>query len=191
MLNPTVKTSNYVSLTRTRAADSHEDKEDEARAKNGRVRREGHHKFPEILSIYYDITKYKTPDLQYISEFPPHQVLRFDIEQASNAKGDEVIYVYALWNGKEMLYFNDVEDAYNDLIVEQRELKIRQTWTFVASPLIISGLLAIALLVIIGWLVLTKSSVPPELWSIFTAVVAFYFGKEGWSVLRQKDRIPD
>ena len=90
-----------------------------------------------------------------------------------------------------MLYFNDVEDAYNDLIVEQRELKIRQTWTFVASPLIISGLLAIALLVIIGWLVLTKSSVPPELWSIFTAVVAFYFGKEGWSVLRQKDRIPD
>jgi hypothetical protein len=48
---------------------------------------------------------------------------------------------------------------------------------YFTSPLAISAALAILLIALIATLELRSGKVPSQLWAVFTAVVAFYFGR--------------
>jgi hypothetical protein len=89
-----------------------------------------------------------------------------------------------LWNGKEVVSFDDLEIAILDLFTDLREQGVEDRFWFYSSPLIVSGVLAIGLLILIAVLSFYPHGVPAQLWTIFTAIVAFYFGKQGFTASR-------
>ena len=99
--------------------------------------------------------------------------------QQGNAARTETT-LWLLWDKSEVTSFDEdeVEEAFTDLINGQRarrlDSKLKQ-WT---SPLAVSAMLALILCGLITFLEVVKYDVPNQLWSVFTAVVAFYFGRE-------------
>lgn len=92
---------------------------------------------------------------------------------------DEEDYIYLVWDGKEVLSYDDADTAYIDILSELRQQSSVRAVLYATSPLAVSALIAVLLAGIIGAMLLNQMKVPDPLWSIFTAVVAFYFGREG------------
>jgi hypothetical protein len=88
--------------------------------------------------------------------------------------------LWLLWNGNEVWSYKegDQERAYIDLINARKDRRFGAIVRYWTSPLTVSALLALILFLLIFILELSRFPVPSELWSIFTAVVAFYFGRE-------------
>ncbi len=134
---------------------------------------------------------YGEPSVYFITALSPLQLLgvepgRKRSEQGQDGEKTEERQLYFVWDGGEFTTFDDPEEAITDFVSLAREKTIRTRWQFYASPLIISGVIAIGLLSTIASLLFLGRNVPPELWSIFTAVAAFYFGKEGWTAMRER-----
>ena len=105
-------------------------------------------------------------------------------EAAKKLEYDNTIWLF--WDGSEITSFSkdNSEGAFVSLIDQQRARRRNAKLKYFTSPLTVSAVLAmimlllIALLAIIPAFINTKIEVPQQLWTVFTAVVAFYFGKE-------------
>jgi hypothetical protein len=88
--------------------------------------------------------------------------------------------IWLLWDGSEVMSYQDdeQEDAFIDMINKQKTRRLDSKLKYYTSPLTISAILAIILFLLIAALELLRYDVPNQLWSVFTAVVAFYFGRE-------------
>lgn len=91
---------------------------------------------------------------------------------------DKSLTLWLLWDKKEVTSYDDEGDAYIDLINGQKTLRLESKMKYYTSPLTISAVLAIILFSLIAVMEMFRYTVPDQLWSVFTAVVAFYFGKE-------------
>jgi hypothetical protein len=87
--------------------------------------------------------------------------------------------IWLFWNAKEMKSYKSYQPAFSDFVTEQKVRKIQGRLRYITSPLVVSAILALAMMGIIGTMLVLKMPVPDQLWSLFTAVVAFYFGREG------------
>ena len=92
---------------------------------------------------------------------------------------DDSDTLWFLWNNKELTSYDDAEDAFVDLLQSQKEKRLRANLKYYTSPLAVSAGLAFTLVILIAALEYGKTEVPPQLWTVFTAVIAFYFGKGG------------
>jgi hypothetical protein len=99
-------------------------------------------------------------------------------QQHDGARKGPIIWL--LWDGGEVLSYKDdeQEDAFIDMINKQKARRLDSKLKYYTSPLTISAVLAIILFILIAALELLRYVVPDQLWSVFTAVVAFYFGRE-------------
>jgi hypothetical protein len=86
--------------------------------------------------------------------------------------------LWLLWDKKEVTSYDDEGDAYIDVIIGQKARRLDSKLRYYTSPLTISAVLALILFLLIAAMEMLRYSVPDQLWSVFTAVVAFYFGKE-------------
>lgn len=144
---------------------------------------------PEV----FDNTKYNEPVIYLIARDIPFDFLGAFAELKTGV-ADEMEKVenrkqfYLLWDAKEFKTFKGefLSLAIEEFVTLLRERRTRERWHFYATPLIISGFIAVVLLLILAGLMISGRSVPPELWSIFTAIVAFYFGREGWTAMRDR-----
>jgi hypothetical protein len=124
-------------------------------------------------------------NLSFLCLLPPvHEMWSYDFIITDQESSEETVRVYCVWNGNEIVSYARVEEAISDFVGSVRESQIHANWRFFSSPLIMSGTLALGMLLIIAVLSIQQADVPPQLWSVFTAVIAFYFGKEGWTSLR-------
>ena len=88
------------------------------------------------------------------------------------------VTLWLLWDRKEVSSYDDEGEAYSDLINGQKALRLDSKLKYYTSPLTVSAILAIILFLLIAALEILRYDVPNQLWSVFTAVVAFYFGRE-------------
>jgi hypothetical protein len=140
---------------------------------------------------YFDKTKFEEIDLNYVAEISPHEIWRADFNPVGSTDDDEIDSIYLVWNGAEVIgHEDDAESALLDVLTDQKELRARERMRFYASPLIVSGILAVGLFALIAYLSITTTREIPQLWTVFTAVIAFYFGKGGWSA-KQKRTNPE
>jgi hypothetical protein len=129
---------------------------------------------------------HERPDIEWIVKFERLEFLRAKPIKKDKTSKKKDAYLYLVWDGREFTIFDIIEDAIVHFSANIRESSIKQRLLFVSSPLIVSGLLAFGLLVLLATLSLNGQGVPSQLWSIFTAVVAFYFGREGWTAMRRE-----
>jgi hypothetical protein len=94
------------------------------------------------------------------------------------AEGTERETVWLLWNAKEVVSHSSYNAAFTDFVTELKGKRIEGKLQYYTSPLAVSAALAILMLALISGLLLWRGEAPNQLWSVFTAVVAFYFGRE-------------
>jgi hypothetical protein len=101
-------------------------------------------------------------------------------EGSATAGPDIGLTLWFLWDGREVTSYDekDREEAFIDLIEGQRSRRLGDKFQHYASPLAVSAYLAMALMILIAILEICRYEVPSQLWSVFTAVIAFYFGRE-------------
>lgn len=95
-----------------------------------------------------------------------------------SADTDKSVTVWLLWDKKEVTSYDDEGEAYTDIINGQKARRLDSKLKYYTSPLTISAILALILFLLIATMEMLRYAVPDQLWSVFTAVVAFYFGKE-------------
>lgn len=136
---------------------------------------------------------YKPIELNFVADMTPHEVWRADFVRVSEEGVDEfnTESIYLVWNGREVMGYedDDAEGAFFDVLTEQKEKRSRERMAFLASPLIVSGVLAIGLLALIAYMLIETDKAIPQLWTVFTAVIAFYFGKGGWAAIQKREKL--
>jgi hypothetical protein len=95
-----------------------------------------------------------------------------------NGNADESKNIWLFWNTREVVSHDSYKNAFVDFVSEQRSRKIEGRFKYFTSPLTVSAVLEFCMLVLITYLLCFHNNVPDQLWSVFTAVVAFYFGRE-------------
>jgi hypothetical protein len=127
-----------------------------------------------------ELEKFPVRELYFIISDHPYELWKCEMSRQDPAEDDRPITKWVVWDGKELISYGDDEfiDAYHTLINGQKERRIQNKLRYWTSPLAVSAILALALCVLIAILELAKYQVPDQLWSIFTAVIAFYFGRE-------------
>lgn len=111
----------------------------------------------------------------------------YEVDFLSKSNHKKFVTKYVFNNNGEIWTFDNIEDALSTAMPEIRRHYAKLIATFILSPIIISGALAVVMVLLIAYLLINQMPVPSQLWSIFTAIVAFYFGKEGWSAIRHFD----
>jgi hypothetical protein len=86
--------------------------------------------------------------------------------------------LWCLWNRREFVFHETYQRAFIDFTSEIKAKRIEGKFQYFTSPLTISAILAILMLALIVGLLGFRGFVPDQLGSVFTAVVAFYFGRE-------------
>jgi hypothetical protein len=94
--------------------------------------------------------------------------------------------IWFLWTGQEVQSYNRQSEAFVDFINEKKTQRLDSKFKYWTSPLTVSVIIAILLLTLISTLELRNKEVPQQLWSLFTAVVAFYFGRESSKMSENK-----
>lgn len=127
---------------------------------------------------YSDKEKF-SGEYNFIIGDKPHQLWRCDFEKA-NAEEKALTgkSLWFLWNGIEITSYDKIDDAVVDFINEKKEARIKSKLQYITSPLAISAVLALLLGLLIFVLMVWRNGVPDQLWTIFTAVIAFYFGRK-------------
>jgi hypothetical protein len=140
-------------------------------------------RFDDHIDKWYpnhaDRTKFLR-DYTFIIGGTPHEIWKCDFKMAGSDKSappEETIWF--LENGKERTSHNELSGAVVDFVNEKKEERIKSKLKLVTSPLAIGALIAILLVLLIFFLMLRRDGVPDQLWTVFTAVVAFYFGRRG------------
>src|SRR5258708_34625116 len=87
-----------------------------------------------------------------------------------NANG---VTLWLLWDKREVTSYDDEGDAYQELINGQKARRLDSTFRYWTSPLTVSAILAVMLLMLISALEVFRQNFPDQLWSIFTACAAF------------------
>lgn len=144
---------------------------------------------------YYNKTEYSDNSFEFFFHIrdSPCEIWSFEILQQINPKtvdrpteeeeinvkrsGLERKKIWLYWDGVEVQSFDDAEEAFCELIHDKREERLVSKWKYFTSPATISAALALLMLLMIATLQLWKDNVPQQLWTIFTAVIAFYFGR--------------
>jgi len=90
----------------------------------------------------------------------------------------DVEKVWLFWDEEEIKSYQSYNSAFVDFVAKQRSKKIEARFRYFTSPLTVSAILALLMLLLIAYLSCFREKVPDQLWSIFTAVIAFYFGRE-------------
>lgn len=113
--------------------------------------------------------------LSCLSECPPRELWMYRIQESEKHPGGYDIYL--IWDGREVFSLDDIRHAISAFTAGIREEKTKERFLFFSTPIIISGILSTGLLILIAALsFFHEDGVPVQLWSIFTAVIAFYFG---------------
>ncbi len=127
---------------------------------------------------YSDDKKYSR-EYTFIIADKPHELWRCDfckVNAEETAGPDKPLWF--LWNKKEVTSYDNLDDAIVDFVTEKKEARIKSKLQYYTSPLAISAILAILLICLIFLLMYRRDAVPAQLWTVFTAVIAFYFGRK-------------
>jgi hypothetical protein len=119
------------------------------------------------------------PDREYYFHIKDgrHQVWSCRMSSLVKPEQDSVT-LWFLWDGSELSCYEDGkrDEPFTELITGQ---KTRRSWLNIfTSPRVIGAALAVTLTALVAGLEVFRGEVPRELWSIFTAVIAFFFGRE-------------
>jgi hypothetical protein len=95
-----------------------------------------------------------------------------------NANEKQTEDMWLFWNTREVVSHSSSDDAFIDFVSELKSKRIEGKFQYCTSPLTVSAILAFLMLALIMGLLLSQGHVPDQLWSVFTAVAAFYFGRE-------------
>ena len=95
-----------------------------------------------------------------------------------NASETQLEKMWLLWNEKESVSHYSYHTAFVDFVSEIKGRRVDGRFQYFTSPLTVSAVLALLMLGLIAGLLCFRGEVPNQLWSVFTAVVAFYFGRE-------------
>jgi hypothetical protein len=141
--------------------------------------------FP-VLDMYFHVSDYPCElwscELSRRGAPTPHDDAQQVPADASEEREGKMkpITKWLLWDRLEVISYDEDEfqDAYHDFINKQKERRMQNKLRYWTSPLAISAILALSLCLLIAILEVCKYQVPDQLWSIFTAVIAFYFGRE-------------
>jgi hypothetical protein len=118
------------------------------------------------------------PDYHFEAKDGPFELWsgKFFWKDTSADPGFETIWL--LWNGAQTRSYPSACAAFYRLVEDQKARRTESKVKHFTSPLTVSAILAVLLLVLISLLEFCGKEVPNQLWSVFTAVVAFYFGRE-------------
>jgi hypothetical protein len=86
--------------------------------------------------------------------------------------------IWLFWDAREIKSYESYKSAFVDFVMEQKSKRVEGRFKYFTSPLTVSAVLALCMLLLIAYLLWRAQNVPDQLWSVFTAVIAFYFGKE-------------
>jgi hypothetical protein len=128
-----------------------------------------------INEWYPKYVGYKRDDFEFYVQDAPFQLWRGDVYEGD---GSEHTQFWFLWTGDEVMSFKEQDEAFMEFINGKKARRLDSKLRYYTSPLTISAVLAVLLLLLIAGLEFRGDRVPNQLWSIFTAVVAFYFGRE-------------
>jgi hypothetical protein len=140
-----------------------------------RIKEEIRRDFPELKSEDHDL------ELRLVNRDRKNQlwliVCKNDREPST---GDRLIKS-AIWNGSEIDTFDYFNQGIREYLVLARARKTASFFRQFTSPLTIGAMIGV-LLVLITAVQLFHAGmdkVPDQLWTILTAVIAFYFGARG------------
>jgi hypothetical protein len=131
----------------------------------------------------------KQSELSFLAEDGESELWKIDISEGDPLyqKGrikDEIIF---FWNGYEVESFYDTPAAIRAFINQMQLRSHVRFWQFLSSPLIISGIIGILLIAMTFYSIARLPETPTQMWTILTAVVAFYFGRGGSSPASRRD----
>lgn len=101
------------------------------------------------------------------------------------ATGDRLIKS-AIWTGKEIDTFDHYNQGVREYLMKARSRKWSIFFGEITSPLTIGAMIGVLLVLITAFQLFRAGAdkVPEQLWTVLTAVIAFYFGRGG----RRSDR---
>jgi hypothetical protein len=134
----------------------------------------------EELSIEYPDLKSK-PEIRLVNKDHPYELWTATFTERDPVTQDRLLKAM-MWNGSSFDtydYLNQAMREYTAILKERRNNALAQ---FLTSPLTIGAFIGILLVIITAiQLFIGKEDsyklVPDQLWSILTAVIAFYFGR--------------
>jgi hypothetical protein len=132
----------------------------------------------QFIEDWYPGYRQKTPpDLSFIANDGKLELWKCSLipPNAPEAMTEEI---WLFWNGREVVSHPSSNYAFLDFVSELKSKRIEGKFQYVTSPLTVSAILAFLMLALIMGLLSFQETVPDQLWSVFTAVVAFYFGRE-------------
>jgi len=124
---------------------------------------------------------YSRPEPQafdFLTEDKDFELWECRLKPSPNTENREMT-VWLFWNNQELQSYDTYQKAFVAFVSEQKIRRIQGRLKYFASPLVVSAFLALAMMGVISIMLVKKMPVPDQLWSVFTAVVAFYFGREG------------
>lgn len=133
----------------------------------------------KYIISYYQGYIHKSPrDLNFLVEDGDLQL--WECTMLSNDTGNSnELTIFFFWDSEELNSYDNYGSAFSEFVVAQKNLRLESKFKYYTSPLTVSATLALIMLIFIILLLFCNYDVPPQLWSVFTAVIAFYFGKEG------------
>jgi hypothetical protein len=130
-----------------------------------------------IEDWYQGYRQKSPPDLSFIANDGKLELWRCSLIPP-NASGSETEEKWLFWNTNEIVSHPSADYAFMDFVSVLKNNRIDGKFQYFTSPLTVSAVLALLMLGLIMVLLWYKQTVPDQLWSVFTAVVAFYFGRE-------------
>jgi hypothetical protein len=126
---------------------------------------------------YEETTGHKYKDYNWLTSYEPFHVWRFDYAE-SIAKINEKKSIWLVWDGAEVRSYDRFEEMFLYVLHQKRVHDSQTKLQYWTSPLAVSAILAVILTGVLSYLSIMKIETPPQLWTIFTAVIAFYFGRQ-------------
>jgi hypothetical protein len=117
------------------------------------------------------------PDLSFVAAEGKLELWKCSVIPPA-ARDEQTTDMWLFWNTREVVSHSSSDNAFIDFVSELKNKRIEGRFQYCTSPLTVSAILAFLMLALIMGLLLSHGSVPDQLWSVFTAVVAFYFGRE-------------
>jgi hypothetical protein len=136
---------------------------------------------------YFDDAVYVQPlEVVNLTEIDPYSLVCCNAFKKASKGKRPAQSVYAVWDGKEVtVYEDDAEEPFIEVIGFLRAERQQDRLRYMATPVYVSMILAVVLTLTIVGLLAFKPPVPPELWTVYTAVIAFYFGRQGLTAMKR------
>jgi hypothetical protein len=130
----------------------------------------------------YEHKEAKSFDFNYIVSDPPHELWSCALPDASEPN-KTIKELWMVWDGGEVYSDRNAATFMAKFCNDKKERRIEAKLAYLTSPGAVSAYLALAMTFVIACILLLHHSmdmVPAQLWTVYTAVIAFYFGRQNF-----------